>query len=80
MDLQSYMESLATPEDVCQDFSGVKLPFYLKDDFTRQNVNYSLLSACGAQLSHLDAIAGSVGSDIDVMLRSRFRATVGPKL
>jgi hypothetical protein len=54
------MESLATPEDVCQDFSGVKLPFYLKDDFTRQNVNFSLLSACGAQLSHLDAIAGSV--------------------
>jgi hypothetical protein len=39
------MDRLATPEDVGQDLTGVEFPFYLKDDFPRQNVNFSVCQA-----------------------------------
>jgi hypothetical protein len=42
--LQSSMDRLATPEDVGQDLPGVELPFYLKDNFLRQNVNFCVLT------------------------------------
>jgi hypothetical protein len=38
------MDRLATPEDVGQDLTGVEFPFYLKDDFPRQNVHFGVLT------------------------------------